>query len=166
MCIRDRVLRKADGAMRTGEIAEEIEMCIRDRPNTFYEYQDEQGNLLFQVVRSPQKKFMQRRPGKDGEWINNTRGVRRVPYRLPELLAGVEAGAMIFIPEGEKDVENLRKLGLVATCNPMGAGKWTKDLNPYFKGCLLYTSPPQLPAPEQASTEEERLPWWQRLFGK
>lgn len=111
------------------------------QPNTFYEYQDEQGNLLFQVVRSPQKKFMQRRPGKDGEWINNTRGVRRVPYRLPELLAGVEAGAMIFIPEGEKDVENLRKLGLVATCNPMGAGKWTKDLNPYFKGANVVILP-------------------------
>jgi len=31
---------------------------------------------------------------------------------------------------------------------------------------LIERIPPQLPAPEQASTEEERLPWWQRLFGK
>jgi DNA-binding transcriptional ArsR family regulator len=130
-------------------IAQAIGLEVKDlhldepkaQPNTFYEYQDEQGNLLFQVVRSPQKKFMQRRPGKDGEWINNTRGVRRVPYRLPELLAGVEAGAMIFIPEGEKDVESLRKLGLVATCNPMGAGKWTKELNPYFKGANVVILP-------------------------
>lgn len=113
----------------------------QEQPKKGYDYQDERGNLLFQVVRSPGKKFMQRRPDGQGGWINNIRGVRRVPYRLPELLAGIEAGAMIFIPEGEKDVENLRKLGLVATCNPMGAGKWTKDLNPHFRGANVVILP-------------------------
>lgn len=31
---------------------------------------------------------------------------------------------------------------------------------------LIERIPPQLPAPEQASTKGERLPWWQRLFRK
>ena len=30
----------------------------------------------------------------------------------------------VFIVEGEKDVESLARLGIVATCNPGGAGKW------------------------------------------
>jgi RecA-family ATPase len=45
------------------------------------------------------------------------------------------------IPEGEKDAENLRKLGLVATTNSEGAtplkakvGKWTPELNKWFHG--------------------------------
>ena len=32
----------------------------------------------------------------------------------------------VFIVEGEKDVDSLTALGLVATCNPGGAGKWSK----------------------------------------
>jgi hypothetical protein len=33
-------------------------------------------------------------------------------------------GAWIFVCEGEKDVDNVRALGLTATCNSGGAGKW------------------------------------------
>jgi hypothetical protein len=40
---------------------------------------------------------------------------------------------MIFVVEGEKDVNTLREMGIPATCNPMGAGKWRADFNPLFK---------------------------------
>jgi len=95
-----------------------------------YPYRDERGELLFEVQRKPpgadgKKKFVQRRPDGHGGWIWKTTGVRRVLYRLPELIAA-DASAQVFIPEGEKDVDNLRRLGLVATCNPEGAGKWGK----------------------------------------
>ena len=30
----------------------------------------------------------------------------------------------MFVVEGEKDVDTLKDLGIPATCNPMGAGKW------------------------------------------
>lgn len=41
--------------------------------------------------------------------------------------------------EGEKDVERARALGLVATCNPMGAGKWRSEFDEYLRGraCLV-----------------------------
>jgi antitoxin (DNA-binding transcriptional repressor) of toxin-antitoxin stability system len=103
-----------------------------------YDYTDERGELLFQVVRSRQsdgdKTFSQRQPDGKGDWIRNTKGVRRVPYRLPELLTAVRAGRTILIPEGEKDVDRLIALGHAATCNPMGAKKWPRDFARYFQG--------------------------------
>ena len=40
----------------------------------------------------------------------------------------------VYIVEGEKDADNLSKLGLVATTCPMGAGKWRNEYNQYLKG--------------------------------
>lgn len=95
-----------------------------------YDYRDEAGKLLFQVVRyatkSPTdpKVFSQRRPSPDGKggWVDNVNGVRRVLYHLPELLANDQA--QVFIVEGEKDADRLASLGLIATTNSGGAGKW------------------------------------------
>lgn len=88
-----------------------------------YDYRDEHGALLFQVVRKYPKRFVQRRPKPGGGWDWQTSGVQRVLYRLMDVLKAPPT-ATIYIVEGEKDVESLRGLGLIATCNPMGAGKW------------------------------------------
>jgi 5S rRNA maturation endonuclease (ribonuclease M5) len=82
-----------------------------------YDYTDEAGKLLFQICRKdPKSTFPVRRP--DGRW--GVEGVRRVLYRLPE----VSKAQLVCIAEGEKDCDNLAKLGFVATTNPFGAGKW------------------------------------------
>jgi hypothetical protein len=86
-----------------------------------YDYTDEQGRLLFQVVRYYPKGFRQRQPDGDG-WKWSIRGVRPALYRLPQLLK--RQNEPLFICEGEKDVHTFESLGLLATCNPMGAGKW------------------------------------------
>ena len=57
-------------------------------------------------------------------------GVRPLPYRLPELLG--DPDATVFIAEGEKDCDNLGELGLVATCNHGGAGRWSPDISRYL----------------------------------
>jgi hypothetical protein len=91
-----------------------------------YSYVDENGNLLFQSVRFRPKRFKQCRPdGKGGDFWNLDK-TRRVLYHLSQLLAA-DTEATVFIPEGEKDVERLERLGLVSTCNPMGAKKWTAE---------------------------------------
>lgn len=91
-----------------------------------YDYLGLNGKMGFQVCRiepgknEKKKDFLQRRPDGKGGWIWNLEGVEIIPYRLPELIKA----ETVFIPEGEKDCDNLRKLGVAATCNPMGAGKW------------------------------------------
>ena len=89
---------------------------------TAYNYRDETGMLLFQVLRSPGKGFWQRRPNGTGGWINNLKGVCPVPYRLPDLIA--RPNDTVFVVEGEKDADRLYEAGLLATTNSGGAGKW------------------------------------------
>jgi hypothetical protein len=93
-----------------------------------YSYRDENGNLLFQVVRFAPKGFRQRRR-EGGAWVWNLKGVRRVLYNLPAVIAAVKRGVTIHIVEGEKDADALRQIGLIATTNPNGAGKWRSEYN-------------------------------------
>ena len=102
-----------------------------------YDYTDEGGKFLFQVVRFDPKDFRQRRRNEMGDWVWDLKGVRRVPFMLPELVEAIGEDRLIFVVEGEKDVLNLRKLGVPSTCNPMGAGAWHDDLNPIFAGAEI-----------------------------
>jgi len=98
-----------------------------------YDYVDERGQLLFQVCRKSPKGFTQRQPDDNGGWIYNLKGVRRVLYRLPELLKA-DPNEIVWIVEGEKDADRLIGLGLVATTNPGGAGKWRPEYNEPLQG--------------------------------
>jgi AAA domain len=95
-----------------------------------YDYHDAKGELIYQVVRYAPKDFRQRRPDGNGGWIWKMQGVERVPYRLPHLLNANE----VFIVEGEKDADNLAKLGVAATTNPGGADKWPDSFGRWFDG--------------------------------
>jgi hypothetical protein len=97
-----------------------------------YDYQNEQGELLFQTIRFKPKQFSQRRPDGKGGWRWNLEGVRRVLYRLPELMAANPL-ATIFICEGEKDADLLLEHGLIATTNPLGAAKWRDEYGEFLK---------------------------------
>lgn len=122
-------------------------------PQATYDYRDENGNLIYRVVRAAGKRFSQCRPDGQGGWIWNLTGVERTLYRLPELRAAVDQGATIFIPEGEKDVETLRSLGLAATCNSGGAGKWPREASRHLKGARVVILPDNdEPGREQAAS--------------
>lgn len=101
-----------------------------------YDYVDEDGKLLFQVLRTVDKQFRQRRPDPSAKsgWVWNIEGVRRVPYRLPKVLEAVQEGRTIFVVEGERDVRSIEAQGEVATCNPGGAGKWRGEYDQHFAG--------------------------------
>lgn len=106
-------------------------------PEAIYSYVDENGVELFQAVRFPGKHFRQRHMGPDGEWIWKVDpSIRRVLYHLPELIQGIADGRRVWVCEGEKDVEALRAMGEVATCNPGGAGsgKWKDEYAECFRG--------------------------------
>ena len=106
-----------------------------------YDYRDASGKLLFQVCRTADKHFFQRRPDGKGGWITGLGDVKPVLYRLPEVLQAVQRGETVFIPEGEKDVDNLARLGLAATTAPMGAGKWRDYYSEHLKGANVVILP-------------------------
>lgn len=117
-----------------------------------YDYTDSVGALLYQVLRYEPKDFRQRRPDGKGGWLWSTKGLRFVPYRLPELLA--DAGKRtVFIPEGEKDVDNLRRLGVAATCNPGGSKKWPPHFGEFFADADVVILPDNDPSGQEHATQ-------------
>lgn len=112
---------RLQGSCRCGA-AHGTEVVVRDEIEATYPYTDESGALLFEVVRKTGKRFLQRRPNGNGGWSWKLGDVRRVLYRLPEIVK--DDGRPVHIVEGEKDAHALVSRGHLATCNPGGAGKW------------------------------------------
>ena len=104
-----------------------------------YPYHDANGKFLFEVVRFEPKDFRQRRPdvtALDG-WTWKTKGVEKVLFRLPEILAAIASGKFIFVCEGEKDVLAMTEHAFSATCNPCGAGKWQDSYTETLRGAAI-----------------------------
>ncbi len=108
-------------------------------PKAVYDYVDESGARLFQVVRietdTGLKEFRQRTGPDQEKW--SIKGVRIVPYRLPELVEDVALGSAVFVVEGEKDVDTLRRRGIPATCKPMGARSGGRSSTRFWLALML-----------------------------
>lgn len=106
-----------------------------------YDYTDRDGNLLYQVVRyqwklpdggwvidpktgNPKKTFRQRRKDSAGNVVWNLDGIGHTIFRHAQVEIAIAEGKLIFLPEGEKDVETLEAWGLVGTTNSGGASHW------------------------------------------
>lgn len=141
------------GGCKTEDIVQKLRLTMEDlfppKPSPYrqqsrivaaYDYTDDAGQLLYQAIRKEPKDFVQRKPDGQG-WIYKLNGVVRVLYRLPEVRKAVNTGQTIYIAEGEKDVDNLRALGLVATCNVGGAGKWQSTYSEALQGADVVILP-------------------------
>lgn len=118
------------------------DMIRKDEPvyvqrDVEYKYTDEHGKHLYSAIRKPlpdgRKKFVQKQA--NGEW--SMAGVTRVLYNLPEVVKA----SVVFVVEGEKDVETLRNVGLVATTNVGGAGKFLQSYSRWLDGKTVYILP-------------------------
>jgi len=107
---------------------------VRKQIVATYDYCDEEGKLQYQTVRLSPKGFYQRRPDGHSGWINDLKGIKSLPYHLPEVIKAIAEKQPIYIVEGEKDADRLISLGLSATCNHGGAGKWSDSHSSYLKG--------------------------------
>ncbi len=94
-----------------------------------YPYRDQGGLHLYDAVRFDPKDFRPRRA--DGVWTLD--GVSRVLYRLPEL----QGQTVAYVVEGEKDADRLRVIGLAATTNVGGAGKWLPAYTQQLKAATI-----------------------------
>ncbi|OGT25300.1 MAG: hypothetical protein A2Z17_04400 [Gammaproteobacteria bacterium RBG_16_66_13] len=140
-------------------------------------YADADGQALFAVMRldGPDgKTFLQQHPAGRGECCGaeddpckpvrdalgwrwgHGRGVSYVLYRLAELLAA-EPSEPVFVVEGERKVDALRAIGLVATCGAEGAGKWRHSCTESLRGRRVVILPdndrPGVAHAEQAGRE-------------
>jgi hypothetical protein len=106
-----------------------------------YDYLDECGELLFQVVRFEPKTFRQRKPDGNSGWTWSLGDVRRVLFKLPDLIEAIAADHPVFIVEGERDVLTLNKVGVVATTNAGGAGKWRPEFSEHLRGANVILIP-------------------------
>ena len=75
-----------------------MEAISQSREEAIYDYRDEGGDVLFQVVRYRNPKtFRQRRKDEQGEWVWSLKDLRRVPYRLPEVFEAISQGRSVWI---------------------------------------------------------------------
>ena len=109
-----------------------------------YPYTDEQGELLYEVCRiepgenGRSKDFKQRHYDSAGKVIWGIKDVRRVLYRLPEVIRAEE----VYVVEGEKDVHTLQADGVVATTNSGGAKqKWQQEWTEALSGKRVIVIP-------------------------
>ena len=107
-----------------------------------YRYKDENGKYLYSKLRieggSIEGKLIRyykvdKMQDKCEKLPDNQ---KHVLYRLPEFIRLKNDAAQVFIVEGEKDVETLRKLGNGFACATTAGGvsDWHSDYAEYFKG--------------------------------
>jgi hypothetical protein len=106
-------------------------------------YRDADGKPFLKVDRYDKpdggKSYPQAR-WEDGKWVSGKPAGVKIPYRLPELLDS-DRTEPIWITEGEKCADAVAGLGLTATSASEGAGKWTTDLNEWFRDRTAYILP-------------------------
>jgi len=109
-------------------------------PSKIYQYKDINGKVTLETCRyEDPKDFRQRKPHptKPKEFIWNLKDIEIIPYNL----SAVAKSDTLYICEGEKDCDRLAQVGLTATTNPLGAGKWPDSLTPYFKNKTVILLP-------------------------
>lgn len=96
------------------------------KPVATYVYRDMSGQVVYVVGRyqtAEGKSFRQFVPAGEGAWFRRGPDASvKVLYRLPELRAGVEAGCLVVLVEGEKDADNGTAMGLDGVVFTSAAG--------------------------------------------
>lgn len=111
----------------------------KPKPDRVHDYQDEHGNVVYRTMRRSGKWSQERYDRQTHRFVGGKgcmQGVVLYPYRLPELLLRLEEkpDEIVYVAEGERDVDTLWNLGKAATCNPMGAGKWRDEFSRWVSG--------------------------------
>ena len=138
-----RILLKCHVGCTPQEIVNELGLTINDlfsddrtapasKPEIVarYNYTDIDGNLLNQKTRFSDKSFSWSHK-ENGKWTRGHKG-NPVLYNLPAL----KSSGTVYVVEGEKDVETMKRNGLISVCGAHGAGsgKWLPQYTEALKG--------------------------------
>ncbi|MGI8536803.1 MAG: toprim domain-containing protein [Mycobacteriales bacterium] len=145
--IEGSVLLKCHAGCDNADVLAAIGCTLRDLydnpKGATYTYDD--GRI---VHRTPDKRFRQ---------SGNTKGAGQL-YRLWRVIEAVADDRVVYVVEGEKDVLALESIGAVATCSPMGAGKWARvDSSPLHGASVVVVADRDAPGDRHARDVVESL---------
>ena len=141
-----RILVHCHAGCSVEDIVDKLGLTMRDlhpeaTPNQAFSTRGTVDNFIaiyeypggVQKCRRPDKSFAWRRPDGSGGWIWNRKGVHHTLYIRGDLSGSV------CVAEGEKDVDNLHRLGWNAASGADGAGpgKWRKEYTQQLKGLTV-----------------------------
>lgn len=143
---------KTDGADSEGHayyapIKEKWEKPPRPAKTTHYYYPDRSGNALIRVTRKDNgsgKKSIYQEHWDGKQWVKGLGEINRenIPiYRYQEIKQAIANGESIFICEGEGKADLFWSLGLPATCNLAGSGKWRESDSQDLEGASVILCP-------------------------
>lgn len=136
----------------------------------WYDYTASDGSTCYRKLRfrdpdGGAKTFIQCVPVDGGLWMfgRSSHGVDEILYNLPEVLRTAKGGGEVWVVEGEKDVQTAQALGLTATCNADGAGKWQPVFSEALKGCTRVTviADKDHSEAEAKAIDPKAREWWQ-----
>lgn len=101
------------------------------------------NGLYYETYPGSKEYSKRKKPGAD---TKEFKGVKPILYNLPAVKKAMGDAETIYIVEGEKDVDTLKSLGLVGTCNFDGASKgrsskWRKHYNQFLEGGSIVIIP-------------------------
>lgn len=118
---------------------------------------DQGGKYLYSKIRfekdeNGKKEMLYGVLNKEKDWFQyGLKGKHKTLYNLPEIREAAAQKRTIYYVEGEKDVETLRGLGLIAT-TAGSSGDWRRFFSKYFSGIDVVLLPDNDEAGEKLTT--------------
>ena len=146
-----RILLNCHAGCRTEDIVAALGLEMKDlftrdaapkRPNKAeYLYTDANGELVAKKIRGVDEKgkksFYWKNLDANGNWVKGKGPAQALLYNI-----GAMQDDMLFLVEGEKDVDTLKRLGPSAVSLPDGcSSRWHPDYDALFKGKTVYIIP-------------------------
>ena len=103
-----------------------------------YPYHNVKGEYLYSKLRYKGKVIRYGRT--NGDTFLPGKGEESTLYRLPEIVKAIRSGRTVYITEGEKDVDTLRRIGLTAT-TAGSVSDWKPHYADYFIGADVVLLP-------------------------
>ena len=134
-----------------------LEHSKRKKIVEIYNYVDQNGKYLYSKIRfekdeNGKKEMLYGVLNKEKDWFQyGLKGKHKTLYNLPEIREAAAQKRTIYYVEGEKDVETLRGLGLIAT-TAGSSGDWRRFFSKYFSGADVVLLPDNDEAGEKLTT--------------
>ena len=113
-----------------------IEKCVQ-----YYVYTDSENQPLFRKGRTLEKEFFMQHVDSLGNWVKGKGTADTVLYNLPSVSNARNNNEVIFVVEGEKDVDTLVGHGYTATTNFEGAATWRNEYSAVLAGATVIIVP-------------------------